>query len=118
MPRATETAFVERADMLDTKVGSEKKMDPAEVAKQDFDAMMAGDGDVVTGWQNKLQATISHILPAGVVPNGTGKWLRRGSQKMTAWLTGCSMVARRGSSPILITTRGRIVSDLSPRCAP
>jgi short-subunit dehydrogenase len=42
MPGATETEFFERADMLDTKVGTEKKMDPAEVAKQGYDAMMNG----------------------------------------------------------------------------
>jgi hypothetical protein len=42
---------------------------------------MAGDGDVVAGWQNKPQAASSHILPAGVVPNGIGKWLRRGAEK-------------------------------------
>jgi hypothetical protein len=33
MPGATETEFFERADMLDTKVGTEKKMDLGEVAK-------------------------------------------------------------------------------------
>src|SRR3954471_10003537 len=56
MPGPTETEFFERADMLDTKVGTEKKMDPAEVAKQGYDAMMAGDGQVITGWKNKMQA--------------------------------------------------------------
>jgi hypothetical protein len=30
------------------------------------DAVMDGDGDVVTGWQNKLQSATSLILPAGV----------------------------------------------------
>ncbi len=34
------------------------------VAKQGFDAMMKGEGDVVTGWHNKLQAAIAQ-LPAG-----------------------------------------------------
>lgn len=67
MPGATETEFFERADMLDTKVGQSKKDDPAEVAETGFKAMMDGDGDVVTGWQNKLRAAISHILPAGMV---------------------------------------------------
>ena len=56
MPGATETDFFERADMLDTKVGTQKKDDPADVAKTGFDAMMRGDGDVVSGWQNKLQS--------------------------------------------------------------
>ena len=33
MPGATETDFFERADMLDTKVGQDKKDDPADVAR-------------------------------------------------------------------------------------
>jgi uncharacterized protein len=65
MPGATETDFFERADMLDTKVGTQKKDDPADVAKQGFDAMMKGQGDVVTGWHNKLRSAISLLLPAG-----------------------------------------------------
>jgi short-subunit dehydrogenase len=64
MPGATETDFFERADMMDTEVGTEKKDDPADVAKTGFDAMMRGDGDVVSGWQNKLQAAIANITPA------------------------------------------------------
>ncbi|MBV8093997.1 MAG: SDR family NAD(P)-dependent oxidoreductase [Acetobacteraceae bacterium] len=64
MPGATETEFFERADMLDTKIGTEKKDDPADVAKQGFDAMMRGDGQVITGWQNKLQAAITRITPS------------------------------------------------------
>ena len=67
MPGATETDFFERADMLDTKVGTQKKDDPADVAKTGFDAMMRGDGDVVSGWQNKLQSAIANITPAGVL---------------------------------------------------
>ena len=59
MPGATETEFFERADMMDTKVGQSKKDDPADVAKVGFDAMMNGDGDVVSGWQNKLRSAIA-----------------------------------------------------------
>lgn len=65
MPGATETDFFARADMMDTKVGTDKKDDPADVAKTGFAAMMAGDGDVVSGWQNKLQTAIANITPAG-----------------------------------------------------
>ena len=67
MPGATETEFFERADMMDTKVGTQKKDDPAMVAKTGFDAMMKGEGDVVAGWHNKLQAAIAHVAPAGVL---------------------------------------------------
>jgi uncharacterized protein len=48
MPGATETEFFVRADMLDTKVGTEDKDDAAMVARMGFDAMMKGDGDGVT----------------------------------------------------------------------
>jgi short-subunit dehydrogenase len=67
MPGATETEFFERADMLDTKIGTAKKDDPADVARQGFQAMMRGDGDVVTGWQNKLQTAIASITPSGIL---------------------------------------------------
>jgi len=67
MPGETETEFFERADLLDTKMGSQKKQSAAEVAKIGFDAMMRGEGDVVAGWQNKLRAAISHIVPSGAL---------------------------------------------------
>jgi uncharacterized protein len=67
MPGATETEFFERADMLDTKIGQSEKDDPADVAKVGFEAMMKGEGDVVTGWKNKVQATVANILPAGML---------------------------------------------------
>ncbi|GIL38458.1 SDR family NAD(P)-dependent oxidoreductase [Roseiterribacter gracilis] len=66
-PGPTETEFFARADMLDTKVGrADNKADPADVAKTGFDAMMNGDGEIVAGWKNKLQAAMAHILPASV----------------------------------------------------
>ena len=66
MPGATETEFFERADMMDTKVGTQSKDDPAMVAETGFKAMMKGEGDVVSGWKNKLQSAIANVLPAGV----------------------------------------------------
>ena len=67
MPGATDTEFFARADMLDTKVGAGKKDDPADVAKVGFKAMMAGEGDVVAGWRNKIQATVANVTPASVL---------------------------------------------------
>jgi short-subunit dehydrogenase len=64
MPGATETEFFRRADMLDTKVGTDKKDDPADVAKDGFRAMMSGEGGVVSGWQNKLEAAAAHVIPS------------------------------------------------------
>ena len=65
MPCPTDTAFFEKADMLDTKVAQDHKDDPADVARAGFAAMMKGEGDVVTGLSNKLQAAMAHITPAG-----------------------------------------------------
>jgi short-subunit dehydrogenase len=63
MPGATETEFFERADMTNTKLGTEAKQPPDQVAKAGFEAMLRGEGEVVTGWSNKLRAAISHIVP-------------------------------------------------------
>jgi uncharacterized protein len=79
MPGATETDFFERADLLDTKVGQAQKDDPAEVARVGFDAMMRGDGDVVSGWKNKLQSAIANVTPAGILAEQHRKMAEPGS---------------------------------------
>ena len=79
MPGATETEFFERADMEDTKVGQQKKDDPADVARTGFDAMMSGEGDVVTGWKNKLQSAIASVTPSGVLAEMHRKMAEPGS---------------------------------------
>jgi short-subunit dehydrogenase len=64
MPGVTDTEFFERADLMDTKVGTqENKADPAMVAKVGFQAMMKGESDVVAGMKNKLQVAMSGVLP-------------------------------------------------------
>jgi short-subunit dehydrogenase len=68
MPGATDTEFFERADLMDTKVGtSENKADPADVAKDGWEAMKAGKGHVVSGWGNKLTAAMAHVTPAAML---------------------------------------------------
>lgn len=63
LPGATETEFFERADLTDTKVGAPdaKRDDPAMVAKAGFDALMKGEGDVVAGIKNKIQAATTRV---------------------------------------------------------
>lgn len=81
MPGATETEFFERADMIDTKVGQSAKDDPADVAKVGFDAMMAGEGDVVSGWKNKIQTAVANVTPAGILAEQHRKMAEPGSGK-------------------------------------
>lgn len=64
MPGPTQTEFFERAGLLDTSVGQQTKDDPRDVARAGFDALMAGDAEVVAGWKNKLQTTIANVTPA------------------------------------------------------
>jgi uncharacterized protein len=79
MPGATETEFFARADMLDTQVGQQEKDDPAEVAKAGFEAMMRGEGDVVTGWKNKLQTTFANVTPSDMLAERHRKIAEPGS---------------------------------------
>jgi short-subunit dehydrogenase len=81
MPGPTETEFFARADMLDTKVGQQEKDDPAEVARAGFDAMMQGEGDVVTGWKNKLHSTLANVTPASILAEQHRKMAEPGSGK-------------------------------------
>ena len=83
MPGATDTEFFARADMLDTKVGAGKKDDPADVAKVGFKAMMDGEGDVVAGLKNKIQATVANVTPASVLAEMHRKQAEPGSAKDT-----------------------------------
>ena len=63
-PGPTETNFFHRAGMDDTRVGASKKDDPAEVAKQGFEALMAGKDDVIAGsLMTKLQGATAKVLP-------------------------------------------------------
>jgi short-subunit dehydrogenase len=65
MPGPTDTEFFERADMLDTKVGaSDRKDDPEDVARDGFEALMAGKERVVShSLSTKLQGRGSRFMP-------------------------------------------------------
>ena len=66
MPGPTETEFFERADMLDTAVGGDpdSQDDPADVARQGFEALMNGDERVVSAsLSTKLQGRASRLMP-------------------------------------------------------
>jgi short-subunit dehydrogenase len=82
MPGVTDTNFFERADMMDTQVGTqEDKDDPAEVAEVGFKAMMDGDADVVVGFSNKLQVAMAGITPAEVLAQRHRKMAEPGSAR-------------------------------------
>ena len=64
MPSVTDTDFFNRAEMLDTKAGaSDKKDDPAMVAKAAFDALQHDKDKIVPGAKNKMMAGVADALP-------------------------------------------------------
>ncbi|MBW4515584.1 MAG: SDR family NAD(P)-dependent oxidoreductase [Timaviella obliquedivisa GSE-PSE-MK23-08B] len=64
MPGPTDTNFFDRAGLDDTRLGAMKKDDPAEVAKQGFEALMSGkDGILAESLMTKVQGAVSKVLP-------------------------------------------------------
>lgn len=64
MPGPTETNFFHRADMVDTKAGTMKKDDPADVAKTGFEALMAGKDKIIAGnLMNRVQGHLAGVMP-------------------------------------------------------
>lgn len=82
MPGPTNTDFFERAEMEDTKVGAEGKYDndPADVAKQGFEALMAGEEKVVAAsLKTKAQGWAGKVLPDSAKANFHRKLSEPGS---------------------------------------
>lgn len=64
MPGVTETNFFHNADLDDTKVGAIAKDDPAIVAKQGFEALMAGKDHIIAGSpMTKIEGAVAKLLP-------------------------------------------------------
>jgi short-subunit dehydrogenase len=81
MPGATQTRFFERADMMDTEVGIQDKDNPADVAKDGYKAMMAGEEQIISGWKNKMQVAAAHVMPAGTLAEQHREMAEPGSAK-------------------------------------
>ncbi len=70
LPGATDTDFFNKADMLESKVVQEGKMSSAaDVAKDGYKALMAGDDKIISGFMNKVQVAMSNIIPDETVAN-------------------------------------------------
>jgi len=80
MPGPTDTDFFERAGMEDTKLGQAHKDDPADVARDGFEAFIAGKDHVVAGSvKNKIQANLATHLPDRVTAEMHAKMAEPGS---------------------------------------
>jgi uncharacterized protein len=79
-PGPTETDFFHRAGMDDTRVGASKKDDPEQVAKQGFDALMAGKDHVIAGsLMTKAMGTMAKVTPDTLLAEQHRKMAEPGS---------------------------------------
>jgi short-subunit dehydrogenase len=64
LPGATDTEFFKTAEMEDSKVVQDGKLDdPVKVAKDGYDALMRGDDMVISGFMNKVNVAMSNMMP-------------------------------------------------------
>jgi short-subunit dehydrogenase len=69
MPGVTDTDFFNKADMQDSKAVQDEDAlaDPADVARDGYEALMAGKDKVISGLKNKLQVAMSAVTPDSTV---------------------------------------------------
>jgi short-subunit dehydrogenase len=80
MPGPTDTEFFERAGMEDTRLGTSKKDDPTDVARDAISALLSGKDHVVAGSpMNKVQASSSTVMPDKAVSAMAAKMAEPGS---------------------------------------
>lgn len=82
LPGPTDTDFFEKADMENTKMVQEGSLsDPAEVAKDGYEALMKGDASVISGLKNKMQVGMSDVLPDSVAAKQVEKQMEPSDKK-------------------------------------
>ena len=75
LPGATDTDFFNKADMLHSKIveDRDKLADPADVARDGYDALMRGDDKVISGMKNKAMVAMSNLMPDSMAANAMKK---------------------------------------------
>jgi short-subunit dehydrogenase len=69
LPGVTDTDFFAKADMERSKLVADgaSKADPAKVAKDGYEALLAGKDKIVSGFMNKVQVAVSNVIPDSLV---------------------------------------------------
>lgn len=80
MPGPVDTEFFARGDMEDTKVGADPhKSDPADVAKDGWNAVMGGKSSIFSGWKTKIQGVMANVTPGAVLAQQHSNMAKPGS---------------------------------------
>jgi len=69
MPGVTDTDFFNKADMQESKAVQDEDSlaNPADVARDGYEALMEGKDKVVSGLKNKVQIAMGNLTPDSVV---------------------------------------------------
>jgi uncharacterized protein len=74
LPGATDTDFFNKAEMEESKIVQEGKLDdPVKVAKDGYEALMRGDDMIISGLKNKLNVAMSNVMPDKVAAENMHK---------------------------------------------
>ena len=70
LPGKTDTDFFNKAQMQDSKMMEQSGSAPADVAKDGYEALMAGEDMVISGFKNKAMVAMSNVTPDHLVADG------------------------------------------------
>lgn len=80
-PGATDTDFFRESHAEDIKIAQPENLsDPADVARDGYEALMKGERTVVSGLKNKIQAHMADVLPDAVMSDQMAKQNERVEQ--------------------------------------
>ncbi|HEY9044761.1 MAG TPA: SDR family oxidoreductase [Ohtaekwangia sp.] len=81
-PGATKTDFFNKAGAQNSKIVKETELsDPADVARDGYEALMRGDDKVVSGFKNKVQSTMSNVIPDTMLADNMRKQSEESKKK-------------------------------------
>lgn len=102
MPGATDTDFFNKAGAMNTRAQEQaRSTNPADVAKDGYNALMKGQDKIVSGVMNKVNVAAAHILPDSAVAANVRKQMeektdadeKQERQVTTAVVIGLSLAA-------------------------
>ena len=75
MPGVTDTDFFNKANMQESKAVQDKSAmaNPADVAKDGYEALMAGKDKIVSGLKNKVQVAMGNLMPDRTLAHQVGE---------------------------------------------
>jgi short-subunit dehydrogenase len=74
LPGATDTEFFKTAEMEESKIVKDGKLDdPVKVAKDGYEALMRGDDMVISGFMNKVNVAMSNMMPDSAAAESMNK---------------------------------------------